>query len=54
MHDELDCDVWKTEIMEARVMEIPIDIIKSFLQVKFESYVALLLLGSSHEVDNFL
>jgi hypothetical protein len=31
MHDELDGDVWKTKIMEARVEEIPIDIIKSFL-----------------------
>jgi len=54
MHDELDGDVWETKIMEARIKEVPIDVIKSFLHVKFESDITFLLLGSSHEVDNFL
>jgi len=54
MHDELDGDIRETKIMEERTKKIPIDVVKSFLQVKLESDITLLPFRSSHEVDDFV
>jgi len=54
MHNELDGGVWEAIIMKAGAEKFPINIIKSFLMVKFESDISLFLLGSQHKVNNFL
>jgi len=54
MHDELYGGIGKSEVMKARTKELPINIIKGFLKVKFESNKAFLSFGSPHEVNNFL
>ena len=54
MHDELDGDVWESEIMEADVKEVPVDVIKGFFQIKFERYKTLLPFRALHKVDYFL
>jgi len=54
MHDELYGGIGKFEVMKARTKELPVNIIKGFLKVKFESNIAFLFFGSPHEVNNFL
>ena len=48
MHDKLDGDVREAEILQARIKKVPINIIKSFLQIKLESHISFFLFGSSH------
>lgn len=54
MHDELDGDVRELEIMKAVAKEFPIDIVKSFFQIKLKSYITLLTFGSPYEMNYFL
>jgi len=54
MHDKLGCDVWETEVLEARLKEIPINIVKCFFKIQFQSHITLFLLGFSHEMNDFL
>jgi hypothetical protein len=37
MYDKLNNDVWEAKVLEARFKEIPINIIKRFFKIKFES-----------------
>jgi hypothetical protein len=43
MHDEPSFRVGETKIMEARFKKIPVNIVKGFLKVEFESYITFLL-----------
>ena len=54
MHNEFDGDVWKSKIVKTVAKEIPVDVVKCFLQIKFEGYIALLPLRFLHEMDDFL
>jgi hypothetical protein len=54
MHDKPSSDFRKAEVLKARLEETPVNIIKGFLQVKLESNIAFLPLGSPHEMDDFL
>jgi len=54
VHDELDGDVRKTKIMEARAKEIPVDVVKGFFQIKFESYKPVLPFRPLHEMKYYI
>ncbi|MCI55578.1 hypothetical protein A2U01_0076829, partial [Trifolium medium] len=36
MHDKSSSDIRKAEVLKARLKELPVNIIKGFLQVKLE------------------
>jgi len=54
MHYELYGVLRETEIMEAILEEIPIDVVEGFLQVKLECYKPLFPFRSLHEMNYFL
>jgi len=54
MHDKFNGDIKEAKILKGRPKEIPVDIIKSFLQIKLKNCMPFLLFRSSQAMDNFL
>lgn len=53
MHDELNCWWGKVKVIKTILEEVPSDIVKSFLWIKFETNI-ILLIGLSNVLNNLL
>jgi len=50
MHYQLDSDVLEAKVLETRMKEVPINIIESCLQIRFERHKTFLHFGPAHKM----
>lgn len=54
MHDKIGCYSRETEILKSTLEEVPVDIIKRFLMIKFKSSITFFIFRPSHKMNDFL